>query len=272
MVSESIHDHISSLLSGPLAARVSAGDVAALSARENFTPEQLDAVAKVVEMASERKSQDHLDSVLRRSGLPAAPGMTFDNFDFGNLHGRDAEDIRTLMSVSEAAAGLGIGLIGPTGVGKTHLAQAYGRRCCESGISTLYLPWRALGDRLGKVAAGGASWERLRSRFRSPRCLILDAVGDTPFDAERTQLFRALVSVRCDSPAVPRCTIVTTRTQPAKWSCFLAAEGEDIAATVDLLFDSARIINIKGSSYRGRSRVILAASTDPAPASERRDP
>lgn len=68
--------------------------------------------------------------LFRTSRLSLKVPKTFDSYDFDRIHGKDSSSVRNFTSLTEVYSGKNIALIGPPGVGKTHLAEAYGRSCC----------------------------------------------------------------------------------------------------------------------------------------------
>ncbi len=58
---------------------------------------------------------------------------TFGGFDFSRIQGRDAQALAKLSALADLNAHRNVAFIGPGGIGKTHLAQAYGRECCMRG-------------------------------------------------------------------------------------------------------------------------------------------
>ena len=89
-----------------------------------------------------------------------------------------------------------------------------------------------------------------------PTCLIIDEIGRCVFNKESTQMFFDMIDRRYEKEGA-NCMIFTSNRQPNDWQEFFRGE-DDLNAALDRLFDDAKIIGIKGKSYRGRKRQVFA--------------
>lgn len=111
-------------------------EFAKLAEEQDFSEEQIQAVGVVFEHLQKKKVDTTIHTLLKMSRLPLKDPKTFENFDFSVIKGRDANRLKTLPSLSAIYAHRNLAFIGPTGTGKTHLAQAFGYECCQRGINT----------------------------------------------------------------------------------------------------------------------------------------
>ena len=93
-------------------------EMAKLADERAFTPEQLDAVAVVFDCLKGRKKQAVIDMLLNTSRLPLKVPKTFENYDYSRIHGKNADSLRNLSSLTEVYGGRNVALIGRRALGK----------------------------------------------------------------------------------------------------------------------------------------------------------
>lgn len=124
----------------------------------------------------------------------------------------DPGKIRDLVSLEWVSSGENVVLIGPSGVGKTHLSIALGQLALQRGISVRFYPVIRLVEQLEKAYKAGTIDDKIRE-VNKPKLLILDELGFIPFTPLQGQLLFELISARYEKKSI----IVTSNKMPGEW-------------------------------------------------------
>ena len=249
---------------GALAAKCNLGidraEIARLADAQGFGASEFSAIEALLSHCA-RKSRD--SAVAKRLGasrLPLREPKTFEDFDFSRVQGSGIDAIGRLPSLTHVYGRRNIAFIGPGGVGKTHLAQAYGRRCCEQGFTALYFKASELRDKLAKSLAKGVPARTVKALV-NPACLIVDEVGRCTFDRQCTDLFFDIVDRRYEKE-VPNTMILTSNTPVNNWDRFFTGD-DTLLCALDRIFDKASVFLMKGQSFRGAQCETFSLETRP---------
>lgn len=218
---------------------------------EKMGPQDLVTIRKVFEYLSRCKKETMIETLLRMSHMPVSALKSFDDYNFDRISGRDIDQLRNLPALSAIYANRNIAFIGPPGLGKTHLAMAYGQECCKRGLKTYFIKASELSQRLRNARKYGREGGTINGLVR-PSCLIIDEIGRCKFDRECTRMFFDVVDRRYSKEG-PNCMIFTSNKSPNEWSQYFDEE-DSLLAAMDRVFDNADIFVMNGESYRGQTR------------------
>ena len=235
-------------------------EMASLAERLDMGNRELEAVGGVLAYLAERKRQNKVEMYLKMSRLPLKAPKTFGNFDFGRLRGSDCSEIEQLPAMANLYARRNLAFIGPEGVGKTHLAQAYARECCERGMQSYYIKARELRDKLAKAVKAGGEGSIINTLVRT-NCLVIDEIGRCTFDKECTDIIFHVIDRRCERED-PNTTILTSNYGADRRGEFFTGSST-LLCTLDRIFDNATVFLVKGSSFRGAGLRTYAIETAP---------
>lgn len=239
----------------------SAEEFAAVVQQSGMSDAEVLAVAKVFECLTVKQESSRVEFLLRTSRLPLKVPKTFDSFDFSRISGKNVERLRNLPTLSALYAHKNLAFIGRPGTGKTHLAQAFGRTCCEHGFKTYFIKMTELRDRMISARRAGRESTLLASLVR-PACLIIDEVGHCEFDKENTRLFFDMVDRRYQKEGYSN-MVFTSNRNPAEWKENFC-ENDALLCALDRIFDDAVVFTIKGESFRGRRLETVSLRTSSA--------
>ena len=158
------------------------------------------------------------------------------------------DTLKNLSSLSTLYAHKNLAFIGPQGVGKTHLAMAYGRLCFENEYKSYFLKATELNQKFTDARRQGRE-SAIINALVNPACLIIDEVGRCVFDKENTRMFFDVIDRRYSKDG-PNNMIFTSNKSPDKWGEYFG-EDSSLLCALDRIFDDAMVFMIKGNSYRG---------------------
>lgn len=243
-----------------------AAELAALASDHDMGGAELAALATTLSYLAEKRRLASIETLLRLSRLPRKEPKTFDGFDFSRIQGRDAGALAKLPALADLYARRNIAFIGPGGIGKTHLGQAYGYECCMRGMKTYYIKASELEDRLRRaVLRGNAS--RVVGSLVKPSCLIIDEIGRCEFDKACTDLLFDVIDRRYEKEG-PNTMILTSNAAPSTWDQFFTGD-DTLLCALDRVFDKASVFMMRGPSYRGRGLDTFSVEAVPQATKQR---
>jgi DNA replication protein DnaC len=199
-------------------------------------------LVQALETEWQGRYQRGIEARLRMARFPWI--KTLDQFDFDFQPSLDRRQVRELSGMSFVERAHNVILLGPPGVGKTHLAIALGVKAVEAGYSVLFLTLEALMTRLVK-AFNENRLDRSLQQLVYPKVLIIDEIGYLPLSNLEASLFFRLVARRYERASL----IITSNKSYLDWG---EVFNDPVVATaiLDRLLHYSTTLNIKGESYR----------------------
>ena len=171
-----------------------------------------------------------------------------EDFDYAfqpSIDKRQIDELPTMRFLDNAE---NIVFLGPSGVGKTHLACALGMVAAKHGFSIYYINCHVLIEQLKKAHFENRLPDKLRSLGKF-KLLIIDEIGYLPMDIEGANLFFQLIARRYEKVS----TIFTSNKTFSQWN-EIFADMTIASAILDRVLHHCTVINIKGESYRLKER------------------
>lgn len=221
-----------------------------------------DFLEQLLRAEQEARRERSRQTLLKMATLPAV--KTLEQYDFAFASGAPRTQLQELAALTFIERAENIVLLGPSGVGKTHLAIALAYRAVMNGIKTRFV---SAADLMLQLMAAHRQ-ERLKEYFNrvvmGPRLLVIDEVGYLPFGREEANLFFNVVAKRYERGSM----ILTSNLAFTQWARTFADDQTLTAAMLDRLLHHAHIVQISGESYRLKDKRKAGATPSPATAAE----
>lgn len=199
-------------------------------------------LARLLEIEAEGKRERNAERNIKAARFEGI--KTLEGFDFTFPDKINESKIRDLETLSFINNKENVILIGPPGVGKSHISISLGVLACRNNFKVLFTPAKEFIDDLYKCYLQG----NLEGKFKALKkidLLIIDELGHFQMDKEKESIFFQIVRQRYEK----RSLIITTNIPISNWDKIFTSK---LAATaiLDRLIHHSHVISITGDSYR----------------------
>ena len=202
----------------------------------------IDFLARLLEDEVERRAQRQLQLRIRRAAINTT--KTLEGFDFNFNPSINRQQVLDLCTCTWIRQKQNVLVCGPTGVGKTHLAQALTHEACRRGYTALFINTYKMLQRINGGRADGTHERRFQTYLR-PDLLVLDDFGLKPLHPPAPEDLYDVINERYERSSI----LLTSNRAPEEWSDLF---GSPLLASagLDRLAHRAHMIVITGTSFR----------------------
>ncbi|MBU9711144.1 IS21-like element helper ATPase IstB [Evansella tamaricis] len=201
-----------------------------------------DTLIKLTDYEIDMKEINMMTAMVKVGAFPHRKEIKDFEFDFQpSINKQQILDFTTLRFLELKE---NIVFLGPSGVGKTHLATSIGIAAAKKRTSTYFIKCHDLIMNLRKAKMESRLEARLK-HYSKYRLLIIDEIGYLPIDAEDAKLFFQLIDMRYEKKS----TILTTNVSFKAWGDIFH-DPKIANAILDRVLHHATVINVSGQSYR----------------------
>jgi DNA replication protein DnaC len=229
---------------------MAAGLESFLSSQVNQNAPLIESIGELIDLELIPRKERMARTRLKVSGIPFS--KTLDDFDLswpkGGLTQKQFNEISTLSFIERKE---NIVLLGPSGLGKTHLMTALGHKACMNGFTAYFISCLELLERLRRSREQGRLRQKL-TWFAKPHVLLIDEVGYENLSSAQAALFFQLINIRYERGSI----ILTSNKTFGKWGEIMADDAV-ATATLDRLLHHSHVISLKGDSYRMKDRMKI---------------
>jgi DNA replication protein DnaC len=180
----------------------------------------------------------------RMAGFPKI--KTLEEFDYKFASGVPKTLIKQLATLTFVERMENVILLGPSGVGKTHLACALGYQAIQSGLKVRFISASDLILQLTTAQRQDKYKSVMKRSVMAPKILIIDEIGYLPFSAQESKILFDVVAKRYEKGSL----ILTSNLPFGQWGQTFANDNALTSAMLDRTLHHSHIVQIKGESYR----------------------
>ncbi|MER2169386.1 MAG: IS21-like element helper ATPase IstB [Psychrobacillus psychrodurans] len=202
----------------------------------------VDTLIKLTSYEIDVREQNMTQAMVKVGAFPHRKEIR--DFDFAFQPSINQQQILDFLTLRFLEANENIVFLGPSGVGKTHLATSIGIVAAKKRTSTYFIKCHDLIQNLKRARLENRLESRLK-HYSKYKLLIVDEIGYLPIEAEDAKLFFQLIDMRYEKKS----TILTTNANFNTWD-EVFQEAKLANAILDRVLHHATVVSIVGDSYR----------------------
>ncbi|MCI0184871.1 Insertion sequence IS5376 putative ATP-binding protein [Acidibacillus sp. S0AB] len=202
----------------------------------------MDTLVKLSNYEIDVREQNMIHAMVKVGAFPHRKELV--DFDFAFQPSVNKQQMQDFASLRFIEGNENIVFLGPSGVGKTHLATSIGIAAAKKRISTYFIKCHDLIQNLKRAMLENRLEARLK-HYTKYKLLIIDEIGYLPIEPEDAKLFFQLIDMRYEK----RSTILTTNVNFRAWD-EVFREPKLANAILDRILHHATVVTIIGDSYR----------------------
>ncbi|WP_334473414.1 IS21-like element helper ATPase IstB [Arsenophonus sp. PmNCSU2021_1] len=192
----------------------------------------------------------------RMAGFPVHKELN--TFDFKFATSVPKQQIQELSALTFIERNENVVLLGPSGVGKTHLAIGLGLKAVQARKKTRFTTAAELMLQLSTAKRQNKLKQYLSRSVMAPKLLIIDEIGYLPFGREEATLFFNVIAKHYEHGSV----ILTSNLSFGQWPGTFADDATLTAAMLDRLLHHSHVLQLSGESYRLKDKRRSGAITE----------
>ena len=221
-------------------------EIATQAAHDHWS--HVDYLARLAEGEAHRREDQSVKNRVKAARFPLI--KTLDDFEWNWPKKINRAQIQNLFRLSFVQENANVILLGPVGVGKSHIGIALGHAACLRGYSVL---WTSAVDIINTLAAAQStgSLKHEMKKYLKPRVLVIDELGYLPIDKQGADSLFQIISHRYEHGAL----IVTSNRAYKQWPETFNNDSTLTSALLDRLLHHAETVVIDGRSYRMKEQI-----------------
>jgi len=210
-------------------------------------PSFIKVLSSMLEQLGEEADARSQEALIRFARFPYR--KTLEDFDFDFQSSVAKQSLQKLLDEDYLSRKQNLIFLEPPGVGKTHIAVAFGMNAAMSRSKVQFISCSELIARLREAQERNTYLRRLAS-FARPALLIIDEVGYSQMSSEDSALFFDVVCRRYETGSI----IITSNKSYKDWGEIFGGDSVIATAILDRLLHHSKSFVLKGESFRMKER------------------